>query len=133
MKSLIRVRISAHDVHYGGDLVDGAHVLGLFGDACTEICILQDGDEGLSRAYRDLEFLAPIRAGDFLEVRAELTRVGRTSREVRLTAYKVIEAAYYETQSSAQVLPEPRLVCKATGVCVVPLDRQRDQRGRITN
>ena len=128
MKSLIRVRISAHDAHYGGDLVDGAHVLGLFGDACTEICILHDGDEGLSRAYREIEFLAPIRAGDFVEVRAELTHVGQTSREVRLTAHKVIEAVYDDGASRAEALPEPLLVCHATAVCVVPLDKQRDHK-----
>ena len=130
MKSLIRVRISAHDVHYGGDLVDGAHVMGLFGDACTEICILHDGDEGLSRAYREIEFLAPIRAGDFVEVRAELTHVGQSSREVRLTAHKVIEAAYDDSPSRAEALPEPLLVCHATAICVVPPDKQRGQSAR---
>jgi 3-aminobutyryl-CoA ammonia-lyase len=127
MKSLIRVRMSAHDVHYGGKLVDGARVLQLFGDVCTELCILQDGDEGLLRAYNNLEFLAPIHGGDFLEVRGELTRVGRTSREVRLAAHKVIGAAYDENESSAQILNEPVLVCQATAICVVPLHKQRSQ------
>ena len=31
--------------HYAGDLVDGAYVLGLFGDVATELCIRTDGDE----------------------------------------------------------------------------------------
>ena len=30
--SLIRLRISAHDAHYAGNLVDGAKMLHLFGD-----------------------------------------------------------------------------------------------------
>jgi len=125
MKSLIRVRMSAHDAHYGGGLVDGSRVLQLFGDVCTEICILQDGDEGLLRAYREVEFLAPVFGGDFLEVRGELTRVGRTSREVALTAHKVIAATYDEGEAAARLLEEPVLVCRATAICVVPIDKQR--------
>ncbi|HXN40315.1 MAG TPA: 3-aminobutyryl-CoA ammonia lyase, partial [Myxococcaceae bacterium] len=35
-----------HDAHYGGNLVDGARLLGLFGDLATELLIRQDGDEG---------------------------------------------------------------------------------------
>ena len=30
--------------HYGGSLVDGAYVLGMFGDVSTELCIRTDGD-----------------------------------------------------------------------------------------
>jgi 3-aminobutyryl-CoA ammonia-lyase len=125
MNTLIRVRMSAHDAHYGGDLVDGARVLQLFGDVCTEICIRNDGDEGLFRAYHEIEFLAPVFSGDFLEVCGELTHVGRTSREVKLTAHKVIAAAYEVNDSAARVLEEPILVCKAAGVCVVPLEKQK--------
>ncbi len=125
MQSLIRVRMSAHDVHYGGNLVDGARVLQLFGDVCTEICIRNDGDEGLFRAYRDIEFLAPVHGGDYLEVRGELTRVGRTSRDIQLSAHKVIAAEYDQADSGARALDEPVLVCKATGICVVTLDKQK--------
>ena len=49
-KSMIRVRMSAKDAHYGGNLVDGAHMLHLFGDVATELLILRDGDEGLFKA-----------------------------------------------------------------------------------
>ena len=125
MQSLIRVRMSAHDAHYGGNLVDGARVLQLFGDVCTEICIRNDGDEGLFRAYRDIEFLAPVYAGDYLEVRGELARTGRTSRDIQLTAHKVIAAEYEQGDSCARVLDEPVLVCKATGICVVTADKQK--------
>ena len=30
--SLLRLRMSAKDAHYGGNLVDGAHMVHLFGD-----------------------------------------------------------------------------------------------------
>ena len=47
MTSLLRLRMSAKDAHYGGNLVDGAHMVHLFGDVATELLIKCDGDEGL--------------------------------------------------------------------------------------
>lgn len=121
-RSLIRVRIGLEHVHYGGGLVDGAFVCKLFGDAATEVLIHSDGDEGLFRAYQNLEFLAPVYAGDFLEVEARLVGTGRTSRTIKLECRKVIQAT---GDSSAEVLADPVLVARAVGVCVVPLDKQR--------
>ena len=122
--------MSLHDAHYGGYLVDGARVLQLFGDAATELLIRHDGDEGLFRAYETVEFLAPVYAGDYLEVRGRLVSVGRTSRQMEFTAHKVIRAIYSEeSASAAEVLDEPILVVKATGTCVVPLERQRGAAG----
>ena len=126
MKVLIRLRVGAEHAHYGGGLVDGAFVVKLFGDAATELLIRHDGDEGLFRAYSSVEFLAPVGAGDYLEVEAELTRVGKTSREMRFEARKVIAPAAADSQSSARLLDPPLVVARATGTCVVPLDRQRN-------
>src|SRR5262245_62205206 len=90
MKVKLRLRMSSHDAHYGGGLVDCARVLALFGDAATELLIRLDGDEGLFRAYESVEFLAPVFAGDYLEVEAELLSVGKSSRKMRFEARKVI-------------------------------------------
>jgi len=127
MKSLLRMRMSSHDAHYGGDLVDGARMLALFGDVATELCIRHDGDEGLFRAYESVEFLAPLRAGDVVEVYGELIDVGNTSRRMRFWAHKVITLARDPALavSAAQVLAEPQLVCRAIGTCVVPAAQQR--------
>jgi 3-aminobutyryl-CoA ammonia-lyase len=125
IESFLRVRIAASEAHYGGGLVDGARVLALFGDAVTELMIRHDGDEGLFRAYESIEFLAPVYAGDFLEIRAELIKVGRTSRQTLCTAYKVIQSTNHSTASAAEILAEPVLVCKAVGTAVVPLEKQR--------
>ncbi len=126
MKILLHLRMSAHDAHYGGDLVDGARVLGLFGDAATELLIRLDGDEGLFRAYESVEFLAPVHAGDYLEVEAELLSQGKTSRRMRFTARKVIAPLGPPHPASAcDVLAEPIEVCRATGTCVVPAELQR--------
>ena len=121
----LRLRLSQADAHYGGDLVDGARVLALFGDVATELLVRHDGDEGLFRAYDAVEFLAPVHAGDFLEVTGEIVRVGATSRAMRFEAWKVIAPGRDLSDSAAEVLAEPVLVCRASGTCVVPKDKQR--------
>ncbi len=124
-KVLIRLRLSQADAHYGGNLVDGARMLALFGDVATELLIRSDGDEGLFRAYDSVEFLAPVHAGDYVEVTGEITRVGSTSRAMRFEARKVIAARPDLSDSAAEVLAEPVVVCRASGTCVVPKEKQR--------
>jgi 3-aminobutyryl-CoA ammonia-lyase len=126
-KATLRLRMSSHDAHYGGNLVDGARMLGLFGDVATELCILQDGDEGLFRAYDQVEFLAPVYAGDFIEAEGEILEVGRTSRKMRFEARKVIRPRPDVNESAADVLESPVVVCRASGTCVVPLEKQRNK------
>ena len=124
-KVMIRMRLSAHHAHYGGGLVDGAFVLQVFGDVATELLIRLDGDEGLFRAYDSVDFLAPLYAGDFIEVEGWITRVGSTSRAMMFEAYKVIQARSDINSSAADVLPKRQLVAKASGTCIVPKDKQR--------
>ncbi len=125
---MIRLRMSQADAHYGGNLVDGARMLALLGDVATELLVRHDGDEGLFRAYSSVEFLAPVYAGDFVEATGEISRVGGTSREMRFEVRKVIVPRPDVSDSAADVLPEPVVVCRATGTCVVPREKQR--RGR---
>ena len=120
-----RVRISEGEAHYGGNLVDGAHILEFFGDLATEIAIRNDGDEGLFRAYENIEFLAPVYAGDFLEMRAELIGIGTTSRRIQFVASKVITPRRDVSDSAADVLDEPQVVVRATGTVVVKAECQR--------
>ena len=123
---MLRVRISAHEAHYAGGLVDGSRMLQLFGDVATELLVRLDGDEGLFVAYDKVEFLAPVYAGDYIEASGKITRIGKTSRSMEFEAVKVISSALLPMQpSAADVLPEPILVCKASGTCVTPLDKQR--------
>ena len=122
----LHLRISEHDVHYAGGLVDGARLMAFLGDAATELCIRNDGDEGLFRAYQNVEFLAPVHAGDFLEVTAELLSVGRTSRQMRFAVHRIIKPVPSpEKDSAADVLQIPDLVARAEGTCVVPWEKQR--------
>lgn len=125
MKAMLRLRMSTHDGHYGGGLVDGARILGLFGDVATELLIRNDGDEGLFRAYDRVEFLAPVYAGDYLEIEGSIVRVGKTSRAMEFEARKVIRAAPERSPSSADVVDPPVVVCRASGTCVTPLDKQK--------
>ena len=126
---MIRLRMSAHDAHYAGDLVDGARMLGLFGDVATELLIRLDGDEGLFRTYDSVEFLAPVRAGDYIEAVGRIKEVGRTSCKMSFEARKVISPITKQdggiAESSAQVLEHPIVVCRASGVCVTPKSLQR--------
>ncbi len=123
---LIRVRMSEHDTHYAGGLVNGSRMLDLFGDVATELLIRSDGDEGLFVAYDNVEFTAPVYAGDFIEARGKIVKLGNTSRRMEFIATKVIsldQAAQYE--SAASVLADPVVVCIASGTCVVPKEKQR--------
>ncbi len=106
--------------HYGGNLVDGAYVLGLFGDVATEVSIRSDGDEGLFASYSDVQFRAPVRAGDVLEVTATLTRRGRRSRVMAFEARVVCRACPDRGESAAEVLDEPVVAVTAVGTIVVP-------------
>ncbi len=108
--SLIRVRMGSQDAHYEGNLVDGAHMLKLFGDAATELLIRNDGVEGLFRAYSEVDFLAPVHAGDYIEAEARIVGFGTTSRRMEFEARKVI--------SGKKALDPPVVVARAKGVCV---------------
>lgn len=124
-KSMIRLRMSAHDAHYGGNLVDGARMLQLFGDVATELLIRHDGDEGLFVAYDNVEFLNPVFAGDYIEATGEITKIGNSSRKMTFEAKKVICSRTDISASAADVLDEPVVVCRASGTCVVPKTCQR--------
>ena len=126
-KSMIRLRMSQADAHYGGNLVDGARMLQLFGDVATELLIIQDGDEGLFCAYDNVEFLNPVYAGDYIEAVGEITHVGNSSRKMTFEARKVIKPRPDISDSAADVLAEPIVVCRATGTCVVPVKCQRNK------
>ena len=125
MKIMLRQRMSLHDAHYGGNLVDGARIMALFGDAATELLIRNDGDEGLFRAYDQVDFLAPVYAGDYLEVYATLVSSGNTSRKMTFECYKVIEAEPSISPSAARALETPILVASASGTCIVLKENQR--------
>jgi 3-aminobutyryl-CoA ammonia-lyase len=106
--------------HYGGDLVDGAYVLALFGDVATEVCVRVDGDEGLLASYSDVQFRAPVRAGDVLETTATITRMGRRSRVLDFEARVVCRGRPDRGESAAEALVEPIIAVTATGTVVVP-------------
>ncbi|MFC0032021.1 hotdog domain-containing protein [Micromonospora chaiyaphumensis] len=106
--------------HYAGNLVDGAYALGLFGDVATEVCIRTDGDEGLFASYSDVQFKAPMKAGDVLEVIATVTRVGTRSRTIDFAARVVCRGRPDKSESAAEVLAEPIVAVTATGTVVVP-------------
>ena len=107
--------------HYAGNLVDGAYSLGLFGDVATEMCIRTDGDEGLFASYSDVQFRAPVRAGDILEITCEVVKAGTRSRVMDFAVHVVARgAADDRSPGAATVLATPILATTATGTVVVP-------------
>ena len=106
--------------HYAGDLVDGAYALALFGDVATELCIRSDGDEGLFASYQDIQFRAPMRAGDVLEVEGRIVRVGNRSRTIEFECRVVCRGRPDRSASAAEVLEPPIVAVTATGTVVVP-------------
>jgi len=105
--------------HYGGNLVDGAYVLGLFGDVATDLCIQWDGDEGLFASYQDIQFKAPVRGGDVVEATGRITRVGNRSRTIEFACTVVCRGRPELSASAADVLAEPIVAVTATGTVVV--------------
>jgi 3-aminobutyryl-CoA ammonia-lyase len=121
LKVTHRRYVSYAEAHYAGNLVDGAWGLGLFGDLATEMCIRTDGDEGLFASYSDVQFLAPVRAGDVVEASATLDRVGRRSREMTFELVVVARGENTTTSgSAARMLADPIVATTATGTVVVP-------------
>jgi 3-aminobutyryl-CoA ammonia-lyase len=83
------------------------------------MCIRTDGDEGLFASYAEVQFLAPVRAGDLVEASATIVRVGRRSRELDF-ALLVLARGDADSTATARVLPEPIVATTATGTVVVP-------------
>jgi len=127
--TMIRVRMGLENAHYAGNLVDGAKMLQLFGDVATELLIRHDGDEGLFVAYDDVQFLAPVYAGDYIEAVGEIVGTGNTSRKMIFEARKVIRPVPEAGVTAAELLDTPIVVCRASGTCVVPKDKQRLNKG----
>ena len=124
-----RLRLSNADAHYGGGLVAGAKLMELFGDLATELCIRSDGDEGLFAGYDSVEFLAPLYAGDFVEVTGRITKQGNTSRAMAFEVLRYAKPRPDVSDSAADLLDDPEVVARATGTCVVKSDRQRTNQG----
>jgi 3-aminobutyryl-CoA ammonia-lyase len=127
-----KTRMSAADAHYGGGLVSGARLMELIHDVATELCIRSDGDEGLFAGYSSVEFLAPVHAGDFLEIEGTIVRFGTTSREMNFRVVRYAGPRPDVSDSAADLLPDPEVVALATGTCVVKAERRRTPGSRET-
>lgn len=126
----LRVRMSASDAYQSNGTVSPARVLELLADVTTELMIRLDGDEGSLRGLQQVEMLAPVFVGDFIEATGVITKIGNTTRQVALEARKVATYARDEELplSAADALASPPLVCRAIGTAVVPRAQQRRPR-----
>lgn len=120
MKVVHQRYVAYSEAHYAGNLVDGAYSLKLFGDAGTHLSIVGDGHESLFAGYSSVEFLAPVRGGDVIEVEARLAARGARSRTVDFEL-RIICRSLDET-GRAEVLAEPIVATRARGTGVIPAD-----------
>ena len=118
MKVVHRRYVAHSDAHYAGNLVDGAYSLKLFGDAGTHLAIVADGHESLFAGYTSVEFRAPVRGGDIVEVEARLAAKGNRSRTVDFELRVICRAV--DDSGRAEVLAEPVVATRARGTGVVP-------------
>ena len=118
------MRISASDAHYGGGIVDGAHILKLFGDAVTGLAATLDGDESLLQSWKDVDFLCPVRPGDFITVKARITKRKRLRRFVEVEALRTVRALDADS-SSVEAVDPPERVAFARGLIVIPMPRRK--------
>ncbi|MDQ1675404.1 MAG: beta-lysine 5,6-aminomutase alpha subunit [Actinomycetota bacterium] len=74
-------------------------------------------DEELFASYADVQFRAPVRVGDVVEVTATVTRSATRSRTLEFRAVVVCRG---RGGSAAEVLARPIVAVSATGTVVVP-------------
>lgn len=123
-KSRIRVRLSEKDRHFRNGMISGSTIMQLMEDAGLELSIMDSGDEGFLAGYKNVEFFHTVYSGDYIEVVGWFSRIGNTSRQVELRAYKVIEAID-GSPSASDILDPPLLVARATLIGVIPRSRDR--------
>lgn len=129
-ESVLRYRMNEEDGHYLGGIVAPNKHLDIYGDVGTELCVLQDGDESLFAGYKDVEFLAPLYVGDYIECRGRIIKVGNSSRKCEFETYKVATPARRNGKPDAaindvEVLDPPVLIARAIGTLVVKKPCQR--------
>jgi acyl-CoA hydrolase len=88
--STLRLRLAPSDARYAGGLVPGSKVMEIFADLETELSLLEGGDEGLCAGYDSVEFLAPLRVGDFVEGTGRVVARGRSSRLIEVEVRRVL-------------------------------------------
>jgi len=115
------------EAHYAGGLASGAYVVGLFNDIATDLCVQLDNDEGLFASYSEINFLAPLHAGDVMEVSVEVVRVGSRSRTLRFAAHVISRADPASGVTASRALAEPLPVTSAMGTVVVPTAHPNSQ------
>lgn len=123
--AVIRLRLAPADARYAGGLAAGSKAMEIFADLETELALREGGDEGLCVAYDMVEFLAPLKVGDFVEGRARVVSRGRTSRRIAAELYKVVEVD--ERGVLTSVGSESVLAARASVTIVIGVSDRGDE------
>ena len=120
-RGFLRIRVNQLETHYLDGLMAGASLARMMTDCSSEIGIRLDGTDGYLASYEKLDFLAPVYAGDFLEITAELVGKGHRSRRIAVEARRVIRhVGQGGGLSGGEVLNRPEPVARGVIISVVP-------------
>ena len=109
-ESIMRVRMSTRDLYYGGEVVNGARNLTLCGEVCNRVMIKSSGSEGRCTGFKSIRLLAPVHAGDFIEMIAKVIEVEGETRTIHCRGFKIAQDPKNPDHVSAlDVLEEPVL------------------------
>ncbi len=123
LEGFLRVRLGMHDTHYAKGLIPAATVLRLFADCSSELGIRIDGVDGYLAAYEKVEFLKPLYAGDYVEVRARRLSTGNRSRRTQVELHRCMERRELAGGLSGGIFHDPpELVAHGVMIGVRPRD-----------
>lgn len=133
--SVLSLKITTADGANQEGVISVGRQFDFWGDAETEIMILNDGDESLCLGYNDVHFYEDIYVGDQIEFKATLIKKGNTSRTLKLETFKIATPAKRigmkdAKDSDMHYYEEPKLIAEGNVVLVV---RKELQRGRQPN
>lgn len=139
-ESMLSYKMTTADANNPEGVVPFGRQFDFYGDVETELMILNDGDESLCLGYTDLKLYEDIYVGDQIDFKAEMTKIGATSRACRVTTYKVATLA--SRLGIKDALPgqmhyfaKPKLISEGSVVLVVPKEHQRGEQpeGLVSN
>lgn len=128
LNCILRLRIPPEEAHYGGDLVSGAKLMELFGDAMTLLAISNCSDEGLLKSWENVEFEEQVFPGDYIRIAAKKVSTSVLQEEYELFAYREVESRDSDT-ADCVLLEPPQLVAQAQGTFVLPYKKVKDSNG----
>lgn len=129
--SILGYNMTGADGADAAGIIPVGRIFDFWGDAETEIMILNDGDESLCLGYDNVKFYDDVFVGDQMDFKATMVKKGNTSRTLKLEAFKLATPKFRIEEGADPMemhfYEEPKLVGEGNVILVV---REEKQRGR---